>query len=109
MQCGALYVFYSYICGPFEAPTLGESRYFITFVNKHIRMLWLYTIKFKSEALKMFKRFKILIEKEGEKEIKILRTDGGGEYTSKDFEPFSTNIMKLPLHILHAFFFREYT
>ncbi|PNX76333.1 putative LRR receptor-like protein kinase [Trifolium pratense] len=51
-------------------------------------MLWLYTIKLKSEALDVFKRFKVLIEKECEKSIKILRTDGGGEYTSKDFENF---------------------
>ncbi|GAU28641.1 hypothetical protein TSUD_159220 [Trifolium subterraneum] len=34
------------------------------------------------------KRFKVLIEKESDKSIKILRTDGGGEYTSKDFENF---------------------
>ena len=51
-------------------------------------MIWLFTIKLKSEALSVFKNLKILIEKESEKSIKILRTDGGGEYTSKDFEDF---------------------
>ncbi|KAK2438598.1 putative mitochondrial protein [Trifolium repens] len=35
--------------------------------------------------------FKLLVEKESEKSIKILRTDGGGEYTSKDFESFCVN------------------
>ena len=31
------------------------------------------------------------MEKESEKSIKILRTYGGGEYTSKEFEAFCTN------------------
>ena len=34
-------------------------------------MLWLYTIKLKSEALEVFKRFKVLVEKESEKNILI--------------------------------------
>ncbi|GAU42828.1 hypothetical protein TSUD_185870 [Trifolium subterraneum] len=82
----ALRVIHSDICGPFETPSLGGSKYFITFVDEYTRMLWLYTVKLKSEALNVFKRFKILIEKESDKSIKILRTDGGGEYTSKEFE-----------------------
>jgi len=46
-----LEVIHSDICGPFEVPTIGGSRYFITFVDEHTRMLWLYTIKLNSEAL----------------------------------------------------------
>jgi len=45
-------------------------------------------IKAKSEAFNMFQKFKILVEKQSRKSIKILRTDGGGEYTSKVFEKF---------------------
>lgn len=37
------------------------------------------------------RKFKILIEKESDKSIKILRTDDGGEYTSKEFETFCVN------------------
>jgi hypothetical protein len=51
-------------------------------------MIWLYTIKLKSGALDVFKRFKVLIEKESEKSMKILRTHGGGEYTSKSLKHF---------------------
>jgi len=54
-------------------------------------MIWLHTIELKSEALEIFKRFKILVEKESDKSIKILRTDGGGEYTSKEFEAICTS------------------
>jgi len=80
-----------YIWGSFEIPTIGEIKYFITFVDEYTRMLWLYTIKLKSEALDVFKKFKVLVEKESEKAIKILRTDGGGEYTSKNFEELCSN------------------
>jgi len=39
----------------------------------------------------VFRKFKVLVEKECEKSIKILRTNGGGEYTSKNFEEFCSN------------------
>jgi transposase InsO family protein len=81
-------VVHSNICGPFEVSSLGGSKYLITFVDEYNRMMWLYTIKLKSEALDVFKNFKVLIEKKSDKAIKILRTDGGGEYTSKEFEAF---------------------
>jgi hypothetical protein len=54
-------------------PTIGGSKYFIPFVDEHTRMLWLYTINLKSEALEVFKRFRVLVEKESEKLIKILK------------------------------------
>ena len=39
----------------------------------------------------MFRKFKVLVEKECEKSIMILRTNGGGKYTSKNFEEFCSN------------------
>jgi len=87
----ALEVIHSDICRPFEVPIIGGSKYFITFLDEHTRILWMYIIKLKSEALEVFRKFKILVEKESEKSIKILRTDGGGEYTSKSFEEFCNN------------------
>jgi len=47
----ALRVVHYDICGPFEVPSLGGSKYFITFIDEFTRMIWLYTIKLKSEAL----------------------------------------------------------
>jgi transposase InsO family protein len=84
-------VVHSDICGPFGNANLAGNKYFITFVDEFTRMIWLYTIHLKSEALDVFKRFKVLVEKESEKSIKILRTDRGGEYTSKEFEVFCVN------------------
>jgi len=60
-------------------------------VDEYSRMLWLYLIKLKSDALEDFKKFKVLAEKQIGMKLKILRTDGGGEYTSRDFETYCTN------------------
>jgi transposase InsO family protein len=39
-----------------------------------------------------FKEFKALIENLSEKKIKILRSDNGGEYTSKEFVNFCKDV-----------------
>ena len=50
--------------------------------------MWIYLIKQKSEVFNMFKKFKLLSEKQSDKVIKVLRTDGGGEYNSHEFQVF---------------------
>ena len=42
----------------------------------------------KSEAIEYFKIYKAMIELETGKKIKVLRSDGGGEYCSDEFERF---------------------
>ena len=83
-----LAVVYSDVCGPFEVPSLGGNRYFITFVDEYSRMIWLYVIKMKSEAFEVFLKFKAKVERESGKLLKTLRTDGGGEFTSNRFESY---------------------
>ncbi|GAU46965.1 hypothetical protein TSUD_143070 [Trifolium subterraneum] len=83
-----LNVVHSDICGPIDVLSTGGNKYFITFVDEYSRMIWLYHIKAKSEAFEVFKRFKTLVEKQSDKSIKVLRTYGGGEYTSKEFENY---------------------
>ncbi|CAJ2637099.1 unnamed protein product [Trifolium pratense] len=84
-------VVHSDVCGPFDVNSLGGNRYFLTFVDEYSRKIWLYLLKTKDEAFEIFKNFKVLVEKQSGKSIKILRTDGGGEYNSKNFESFCTS------------------
>jgi hypothetical protein len=84
----ALQVVHSDIYGSFEVSSLSEGKCFIIRVDEFTRMLWLHTIKLKSEVFGVLKKFKILIEEESDKSIRILRTNGSGEYTSKEFEAF---------------------
>jgi hypothetical protein len=42
----------------------------------------------KDEVLSWFQEFKALVEKQMGKKIKTLKSDNGGEYTSKAFKDF---------------------
>ena len=45
-------------------------------------------LKGKSEVFGIFKKFKALVEKQSGKQIKVLRSDRGKEYTSREFDKF---------------------
>lgn len=42
-------------------------------------------LKGKDEALSMFKVFKARVERSSKSKVEVLRTDRGGEFTSKEF------------------------
>lgn len=46
----------------------------------------------KLRCFQSFKKFKVVVEKQYEKEIKILRIDGGWQYTSREFEEYCDEI-----------------
>lgn len=75
------------LCGPMQTQSIG-SFYFLTFINDFSRKVWVYFVKHKSETFDKFKEFKALTKKQSGKCLKILRSDGGGEYDSKDFSEF---------------------
>ena len=58
------------------------------FIDDYSRKTWVYFLKQKSEAFIAFKNFKALVEKESGYEIKSLRFDRGGKFTSKEFNDF---------------------
>jgi len=60
----------------------------LLFIDDATRHTDEYILKYKSEALEKFKEWKALTEKESGKQVKRLRTDGGGEYTSKNFAEY---------------------
>ena len=54
-------------------------------VDDFRRMTSVCLLKKKSEAFECFKIFKELVENEAKLRIKCLRSDNGGEFTSKEF------------------------
>ncbi|KAL1294566.1 hypothetical protein AAHE18_19G149300 [Arachis hypogaea] len=64
---------------------------FFLFIDDYSRKTCVYFLKQKSEAFEAFKTFKALVEKEGGYEIKALRTNRGGEFTSNEFKMFCEN------------------
>eukprot|EP00253_Pinus_taeda_P013028 PITA_13028 len=79
---------HSEVFGPVKVPSLGKSVYYVSFIDDFSRNTWIYFLKKKSEVFDRFKEFKALVENQTEKKIKVLRTDNGGEFCSKEFEEF---------------------
>jgi hypothetical protein len=79
---------HSDVCGSMPVKSLGGSLYYVTFIGDYSRKTWLYLLKTKDEVFNKFQEFKAEIENLRNKKIKILRTDNGGEYTSKEFVAF---------------------
>ncbi|KAJ4722910.1 Retrovirus-related Pol polyprotein from transposon TNT 1-94 [Melia azedarach] len=76
------------VCGPFKPRSLGNNNYFLLFIDDFSRKTWIYLLKQKSEVFRAFKKFKAAVKKESGHQIKVMRTDRGGEFTSKKFQEF---------------------
>ncbi|RVX00843.1 Retrovirus-related Pol polyprotein from transposon TNT 1-94 [Vitis vinifera] len=68
------------ICGPFPTPSWNGQQYFITFIDDYSRYDYLYLIHEKSQSLDVFKNFKVEVENQLSKKIKVVRSDRRGEY-----------------------------
>ncbi|KAM2020379.1 hypothetical protein ACFX1T_023068 [Malus domestica] len=73
------------VCGPMSTTSRGGFSYYITFTDDHSQFGYVYLMKYKSESFERFKEFKNEVEKKTGKQIKILKSDQGGEYLSNEF------------------------
>ena len=67
-------------CPDMDANSL---KYCITFIDDYSRYMYLYLLRLKDEALDAFKVFKVEVENQCGKHIRIVRSDRGGEYYGK--------------------------
>jgi transposase InsO family protein len=79
---------HSNVCGPMTVASLNGYLYYVLFIDDHSRKTWIYFLKKKDGVLAKFQEFKAQIENQTGRKIKILRSDNGGEYTSKEFKSF---------------------
>ena len=90
---------HSDVCGPMQVESKGGSRYMLTFTDDFSRYTTAYFIKSKSEVLSKLMEYVNSVEKHtgchisklnilSEENVKVLRSDNGGEYTSNNFAKF---------------------
>jgi transposase InsO family protein len=68
--------------------SLNGYLYYVLFIDDHCRKTWIYFLKNKDGVLAKFQEFKSQVENLTGRKIKVLRSDNGGEYTSKEFINF---------------------
>lgn len=51
------------LCGPISPTTSAGNRYFFLLVDDFSRVMWIYMLKSKDEALDVFKKFHVMFEK----------------------------------------------
>jgi transposase InsO family protein len=84
---GVLELIHSDVCGPMPSSSISGYVYYVSFIDDYSRKdLDIF------EVFNKFKEFKALIENLSVRKIKILRSDNGGEYTSKEFVNFCKDV-----------------
>ncbi|GJV82354.1 zinc finger, CCHC-type containing protein [Tanacetum coccineum] len=68
------------LCDLHAIPSLGNKKYFVTFIDDASRFCYVYLLHSKDEALDKFKVFKTEVELQQGSLIKRFRTDRRGEY-----------------------------
>lgn len=83
-----LEVVHSDLCGPMETKSIGQAKYFLLFIDDASRMTYVYFLKEKNQVFQHFKEFRVLVENQTGNKIKVLRTDNGGEFCSREMENY---------------------
>jgi len=68
--------------------SIGGCKYYVSFINDHIRKVWVYFMKHKGDVFQHFSNFKAMVEKEKGVNIKCLRSNGRGVYFSNEFNEY---------------------
>ncbi|MCO5600205.1 hypothetical protein L7F22_054314 [Adiantum nelumboides] len=83
-----LQLVHSDVCCPMRTPSVGNSLYFVTFIDDFSRFCWVYPLKAKSDVFAIFQHYVSMVENETGCKVQTLRTDRGGEYMSCAFKDF---------------------
>ena len=79
---------FSDVCGKLPTASHRGYKYFVTFTDDCSRKVFVAGLREKSEVFRTFTELLAQIKLQMGQTLKVLRTDGGGEYTSKEFESF---------------------
>jgi transposase InsO family protein len=86
-----LEIIHSDLAGPMESVSIGGNRYFVIFLDGATSHVWVVFMKTKDQTLGVFKTFTAMIQKLTGRNVKIFRSDCGGEFMSEEFSKFLEN------------------
>ena len=77
---------HSDLCGKMGHKSIGGAEYFLTLLDDKTHYTWVFPLKTKDQVFERFKEWQAEVENYTGRKVKTLRTDNGGEFTSKCFE-----------------------
>jgi hypothetical protein len=86
------------MCKLSRITSLSGSRWFVTFIDYHSRMTWLYLLRSKDEVLECFKIFHKMVETQFEKKMKVLRDNDIAQQTTCVSTPVHNGIVEKNRH-----------
>jgi hypothetical protein len=81
-------VVHSDLCGPMRTQSIQGSFYMVAYVDGRSSWTYVEGMKQKSEQITKFKEYEAIMKRQFDVEVKILRSDGGGEYSSAEFQTY---------------------
>ena len=79
---------HSDLCGKINIKSHGGAEYFLSFIDDKTRYVWVYFLRHKDQVFEKFCEWKSMVEKFTGRKLKTIRTDNGGEFTSREFETY---------------------
>ena len=76
---------HSDVCGPMQTASNSRKKYMVTFVDDYSRTCAVYFMAHKSDTLALSQEFHAKVTGESGERIGVLKTDGAGEYRSREF------------------------
>ena len=73
------------LCGPMSRSSFSGASYMLVLVDDFSRYTWVFFIKLNLEALSLIQSWKVMVEKEQDTKVKMIRSDRGGEFVSNEF------------------------
>jgi 5'-3' exoribonuclease 2 len=85
---GTLDYVHADLWGPSCKPSYGGARYMLTIIDDYSIKVWPYFLKNKDDTFAAFKDWKVMIERQTNRNVKVLRTNNGGEFRSAAFNDY---------------------
>jgi hypothetical protein len=72
--------------------SVSGFKYFVFFIDDYSKKTWIYFLKTKDEVFGRFQEFRALVQNQTGRKIRVLKSNNGGQYTSKEFEDYCTTM-----------------
>ena len=79
---------HSDVWGASRIKNLTGARWFVSFVDDHTRLTWIFLMKEKSEVNHIFQKFHMMIQNQFNAQIQVFKTDNAREYFNSHLESY---------------------